>query len=712
MYTGGADERKNLHRLIQAYAGLPAHLRAGYQLVFVGKMPPGYIETFFRTAKTHGLDDNDLVVAGYVPDEDLVNLYNACDLFVFPSTHEGFGIPPLEAMSCRAPVIASNATSLPEVVGLADAMFDPTSVDAIRDKLEQALTDPSFRERLTEHGIAHSKTFTWARTADLALTALQRFGRTGTRRAATGVNIQSLSLFESIRKRILVIKLDHLGDFILAIPALARLKARYPHSDIDVVLASASVPIATSLHMFANIHAFDFFKPRSCDSASATERDTLALLGRIAPHYDIAIDLRRQADSRFLLARVNATTRVGYETFDPSIDDALQIVLGSHRDVAFQTTPLNETSISLQMMRLVDALPANHNDYVALPQLCQVSADSAASTTSTGIALFPKAGNDVKEWSRQNYLDLIRLLLAHPLVDAVHVYFTDDREAQAFGLTGHGKLHVHAGLAFYALSQSLATNVICIANNSFGAHLASYLGLAVIAIYGGHETVSEWAPVFPSAYVIHYPAPCSPCHIAHRSECPNDLLCLTEISVDTVYSALEDALLGIQANRAAGRPATSNLLTESKGSGALMTELFSSIAELGLGGMPAIERLRIAECAASNCPPAGRRLFVDVSYLVQRDAKSGIQRVVRSVFREMLACPPPGFSVVPVYATVDQLGYRRASRFTEGFLGRVASRDRRRHLSWPGPSPSDCLCAATVFPANAGARRARAIRCI
>lgn len=669
MYTGGADERKNLHRLIQAYAALPAQLRAGHQLVFVGKMPAAHVEAFFRTAKTHGLDANELVVAGYVTDEDLVKLYNVCDLFVFPSTHEGFGIPPLEAMSCRAPVIGSHATSLPEVIGLADAMFDPASVDAIRNKLERALTDTSFRERLIEHGIAHSRTFTWAHSAERALAALQRFGKPGAHRGSAASTFQSFTLFDHIRKKILVIKLDHLGDFVLAIPALTRLKARYPHSSIDVVLGSGSAPIATSLNLFSSIHTFDFFKTRSSESASATERDVRDLLGRLESHYDIAIDFRRQGDSRFLLARVNATTKVGYETFDPLTDDCLQVVLKSHPDTAFEATSLNETSISLQMMRLVDALPASPNDYVSLPELREAPTITAAATTSTGIALFPKAGNDVKEWSQQNYLGLIRLLLEHPMVDAVNVYFANDPEARAFGLTAHSRLHVHAGLAFQPLCQSLGTNVMCIANNSFGAHLASYLGLAVIAIYGGHETPSEWAPVFHTAYVIHYPVPCSPCHIAHRSDCAYALRCLTEISVDMVYSKIREALSEIAANRIAGKPATAIRLTENKGAVTLMKDLLWSIAGLGIADMAPAERLRIAECAAFNHPPVGRHLFVDVSEFAQRDARSGIQRVVRSVLRVMLSCPPAGFAVVPVYATVDQLGYRRASRFTREFLG-------------------------------------------
>ena len=665
LYTGGADKRKNLHRLIQAYARLPEDVRKRFQLVFAGMMPPDHIDTFSQIAGEHGLDRNQLVVAGYVEDDDLLVLYNACALFVFPSTHEGFGIPPLEAMSCGAPVIGADATSLTEVIGLPEALFDPTSVESISAKLYQALTDEAFRKRLVTHGLTHSKKFTWEASARRAIAALQRFDRPSASRGSHRVNVEKTTLFGREKKKILLLKLDHLGDFMLAIPALTRLKARYPYADIDIVVGSWCAPIAQSLGLFNKIHTFDFFKEKSSVSAAATARDTEMLLSQLAPNYDIAIDLRRQRDTRFLLAEISATTKVGYETFDPSIDARIDIVLPSHPDALFEVTPLNETSISLQVLRLIDALPSSPNDYVYFPVL-----SDKATPANTAIAVFPKAGNDVKEWSQQNYRGLIALVLDDPAVDAVNVYFANDREAESFGLAAHAKLHVHAGLDFPALTSSLADNVICIANNSFGAHIGSYLGLLVIAIYGGQETVAEWAPAFNTGYVIHHPVPCSPCHIAHVSDCPYALRCLTEISVATVFSKVQEALAAIAANRAAGKRANAVNLTENKGPGTLVQELIRSIADLDVSTLGANDKLLIAEGIAANHPASGpRNLFVDVSELVLFDARSGIQRVVRSVLRVMLERPPAGYAVVPVYATVDQPGYRKAARFTRSFSG-------------------------------------------
>ncbi len=171
LYTGGADERKNLPRLIEAYAALPASIRETHQLVFAGQMHEVKIAQFKHRARSVGLKDDELVSTGYVTDEDLVQLYHLCQLYVFPSWHEGFGLPALEAMACGAPVIGANTSSLPEVIGFEEALFDPFDVEAISAKLTQALEDEAFRNRLHEHGKNQAEKFSWDDTAKRAIAA-------------------------------------------------------------------------------------------------------------------------------------------------------------------------------------------------------------------------------------------------------------------------------------------------------------------------------------------------------------------------------------------------------------------------------------------------------------------------------------------------------------------------------------------------------------
>lgn len=174
MYTGGIDPRKNIEGLITAYAALSNTVRTGLQLAIVCSIEPHQRIELATRARAAGLADGELVFTGYIPEDHLVLLYNLCTLFVFPSWHEGFGLPALEAMSCGRAVIAANTSSLPEVVGRADALFDPRDITAITHKLAQVLTDDVLRHDLEQHGLRQARQFTWDNSARRALAAIEQ----------------------------------------------------------------------------------------------------------------------------------------------------------------------------------------------------------------------------------------------------------------------------------------------------------------------------------------------------------------------------------------------------------------------------------------------------------------------------------------------------------------------------------------------------------
>lgn len=170
---GGFDPRKNFARLIEAYSLMPEHLRADYQLVIVSKLGDDSRRALLAWRDQYRLASDELVLTGYVPDQDLIALYSFTNLFVFPSLHEGFGLPVLEAMACGAPVIGSNCTSVPEVIGWEEALFDPMSVASIRNKLVQALTDKRFWSQLKQRSLVQAAQFSWDGCADRAWQALE-----------------------------------------------------------------------------------------------------------------------------------------------------------------------------------------------------------------------------------------------------------------------------------------------------------------------------------------------------------------------------------------------------------------------------------------------------------------------------------------------------------------------------------------------------------
>lgn len=528
MYTGGADERKNLDLLIIAYSQLEKEIRRLHQLVFVGHMPMSHVNNYLLLAKKMGLSEKDLILTGYVEEQDLLALYNTCQLFVFPSLHEGFGLPPLEAMACGAAVIGSNSTSLPEVFGWNEAMFDPTSTTEITKKITRALTDKNFHEQLVQHGALQHKLFNWNESAIRAISALERFAPIPHDKLPRYINFEKSSIFNIKNQSILVLKLDHIGDFILAIPALMKLRAKYPYAEIDIVTGSWNKHFAERLGIFNKIYIFDFFKKKSSLS-SEYEIQSLNNLIKSSKFYDIAIDLRRQPDTRFILCKFNANIKVGYQTFNLADDSELSVMLRAHPDIPGKPSPFNTTSISVLMIRLIDAIPFNPNDFITFPRIVT----SEQKTISGSVSIFPRAGTDAREWGFQHFVDLTKKLANNPLISEINVYFTNKDESTGFPIGG--KIHLHIGLEMAELTESLAKNALCIANNSGGAHLASYLGLKVIGIYSGHEMPDEWGPQFFDSYVMHRAASCSPCHGALPSDCPIDLYCLKDISVSDVY---------------------------------------------------------------------------------------------------------------------------------------------------------------------------------
>lgn len=169
--AGAADARKNIGALIDAFGRLPPELRTTHILAIVGRM--GEHEERALRAAAADLPPNAVVFTGYVPDADLVALYGLCAVLVFPSLHEGFGFPAAEAMACGAAVVASNRTSLPEIVGRSDALFDPEQPEQIASLVARVLTDEAFREELRRTGPERVRRFTWQNSARCALDAFE-----------------------------------------------------------------------------------------------------------------------------------------------------------------------------------------------------------------------------------------------------------------------------------------------------------------------------------------------------------------------------------------------------------------------------------------------------------------------------------------------------------------------------------------------------------
>ena len=168
---GTIEPRKNLGRLLAAFERVH---REGLSdaLVIVGKR--GWLtDDFFATLEQSPVREH-VIFPGFVPDAALPAVYTGAQVLVLPSLSEGFGLPVLEAMACRTPVICSDTSSLPEVAGDAALLVDPTDVDALSSALTRVLTDSALQEQMRARGEAQAARFSWERTAEETLAVYQQ----------------------------------------------------------------------------------------------------------------------------------------------------------------------------------------------------------------------------------------------------------------------------------------------------------------------------------------------------------------------------------------------------------------------------------------------------------------------------------------------------------------------------------------------------------
>jgi glycosyltransferase involved in cell wall biosynthesis len=169
LFVGTLEPRKNVARLVEAYARLP---EGRPPLLLVGGKGWLYDEIFSRVEE---LDlSGEVRHVGYVPAETLPLWFNAAELFVYPSLYEGFGLPPLEALACGTAVVASSASSLPEVVGEAGLLVDPLDTEALAAAMDQVLANRDRRERLREAGPGQAQGFTWQKAARHTVTTYRQ----------------------------------------------------------------------------------------------------------------------------------------------------------------------------------------------------------------------------------------------------------------------------------------------------------------------------------------------------------------------------------------------------------------------------------------------------------------------------------------------------------------------------------------------------------
>lgn len=691
MYTGGIDHRKNIPALIRSYASLPAETRKSHQLAIVCAISDADRHALDGLAKDCGLGSSDVIFTGFVSEDDLVGLYNLCKLFVFPSWHEGFGLPALEAMRCGAPVIAGNLSSLPEVVGWDEALFNPHSDASITAKLLRGIEDAAFRQDLIANGEQQARKFSWDLTGQKLVSALE--GHLAKELAQT-THKQSGPL----RKKLAYVsplppERSGIADYSAELlPYLAEFY------EIDVIVTQKEV-IDPWINNYCKVrdakwlvtHANDYSRVVYHFGNSAYHQHMFDLIeqvpGIVVLHDFFLSGLVSLIDGSGMqpgLLDIELYRSHGYyalknrsDSSDPA--EAIWKFPCNLRVIQNSLGTIVHSENSLQLCRQwYNSWP---NDWEVIP-LLRTPYQNPSSKTLVRKSLGFKS-NDFVVCS---FGLLGPTKLNHRLVDAwlnsalaesegCYLIFVGENDKTPYGkklsqrikdgalkdnirITGWTDANLFRD---YLTVADLGVQLRTLSRGETSAAVLDCMNYGIPTIINNNGSLAD----ISNAAALKLPDNFSDAQLIEAlenlwrndalrdqfSESARELILkqhTPERCADKYYSAIE-RFYEHSMLEAPGIPNRIARISDPYHN----AELFELAEQISITFAPQIRQ---------------PQLLVDVSELVQRDAQSGIQRVVKRILREWLNAPPCGYRVEPVYASSEDV-YRYAHQFTLDFLG-------------------------------------------
>lgn len=346
-------------------------------------------------------------------------------------------------------------------------------------------------------------------------------------------------------KRILVVKLDHIGDFVTALPPIRRLKEIFPHATVTVLAGRASRALASVEAGIDAFIPFDFFHARSQLGERQLETDAfVALRGKLGPHrFDLAVDLRKHLSTRDVLKHTGARFLAGFDYLGqfPFLD----VSLDWDGD---RTLQRKRSHIIDDLLALVEAIGhATRADRVVMhPRparmpLADLPDDVRALFAKPVVAVHPGAGNVTKQWPTEHFSALIDLLVERDGVNVLLIGGPDEVEVAAALLDDvlhPGAVASMAGRTSLAdLPRLLLNCALYIGNDSGPKHIAAAIGMPTIGVHSGVVDPVEWGPLGPRAIALRRNMACSPCYLARAEDCPRALACLRFLEPGLVHEA-------------------------------------------------------------------------------------------------------------------------------------------------------------------------------
>ncbi len=363
---------------------------------------------------------------------------------------------------------------------------------------------------------------------------------------------------EAVRK-LLVVKLDHIGDCLTALPALRRLKEHFPNAHVSVLVGRATRALWAAEAAVEEIHEFDFFHARSgLGKKDLTDDELSELKQRMEPQrFDLAVDLRKSLDTRHILTYTGARYLAG---FDSRMECPwLDITLEWEADTRYAP---KRRHVADDLLNLVDAVASSctteRSVLAADPKikLTLPASEQRQIFSKPVVCIHPASGTEMRQWPPEHFGELIDLLVMNYDLHVVILGGPDEMEIaqKVLDAVRHPKaVHCLVGKLKLAEVPTLISKcTLFVGNNSGPHHIAGALGVPTIGVHSGVVDSMEWGPLGDNALAIRRNMSCSPCYIDKRGDCPKNLACIRGLGPYAVYEVAAKLL----ALGGAGAPAT------------------------------------------------------------------------------------------------------------------------------------------------------------
>lgn len=343
--------------------------------------------------------------------------------------------------------------------------------------------------------------------------------------------------------KILIVKLDHIGDFILSLPAIRILKDAWPHGHFTIVCSPTNSGLAKACGYFDEVREYNFFAQLSQDVKKADMSKFSRIRDVVGEVYDIAIDLRHDQDTRPTLAFVDAKIKAGYQThgkqFVP-LDVSLPPIperSGLHK------SPHNIRRLMLLCSHVVNSVKPLMFD--AGSALVLAGREAPVPNGEKYAILAPGGGTLAKKWPAERFAELaVRIAKNHDLKIVVlgGAQEKEYGEAVSRALPAGQVFDLTGSLPLVDMAKVSAGATIFVGSDTGATQLAALLGTPTVAVFSGVADVNLWQPVGVRVEVVRRPIPCSPCYIAKLENCVQGHACMNDIQVDHVYKSVESLI--------------------------------------------------------------------------------------------------------------------------------------------------------------------------